>query len=92
MADPTKAQVKKNIDALQKRIETDSRARNAFLKDPAATLEKAGVPLSADRAKAISAFVDKQLKTPGARVSGAAIRGGGAAAQVEVTVSVGVKF
>lgn len=92
MADLTKAQVKKNIDALQKRIDTDTRARNAFVKDPAGTLEKAGVPLSAARAKAISAFVDKQLKTPGARVSGAGVRGLGAAAEVEVTVSVGVKF
>jgi hypothetical protein len=92
MADLTRAQVKKNIGALQKRIATDPRARNAFLKDPATTLEKAGVPVSADRARAISGFVDKQLRTPGARVSGAAVRPAGLANQVEVTVSVGVKF
>jgi hypothetical protein len=92
MADLTRAQVKKNIEALQKRIAKDARARNSFLKDPAATLEKAGVALSADRAKALSSFVDKQLRIPGARVSGAAIRPSGAANEVEVTVSVGVKF
>ena len=92
MADLTKAQVKKNIEALQKRIAKDPRARGAFLKEPAATLERAGVSLSADRAKAISSFVEKQLRTPGAKVSGAAIRPAGAANEVEVTVSVGVKF
>jgi len=92
MADLTKAQVKKNLVDLQKRIETNPRARASFLKDPAAALGRTGLALSAERARAINTFVEKQTQTPGARVSGAAIRPSGAANEVEVTVSVGVKF
>ena len=88
----TKAEVKKNLAAMEKRINTDARARASFLKDPAAALGKTGLELSPQRARAINAFVDKQIKAPGARVSGAGIRPTGAADGVEVVVSVGVKF
>jgi hypothetical protein len=87
-----KAQVKKNLADLQKKINTTPRARTAFLKNPAAALRRAGVDLSPERVRSINAFVDKQIKTPGARVAGAGIRPSGAADGVEVVVSVGVKF
>jgi hypothetical protein len=92
MPNLTKTQVKQNLLSLQSKIEQNTSARTSFLKDPAAALNTAGVALTAERAKAINSFVDKQLKTPGARVSGASIRPSGAKNEVEVTVSVGVKF
>ena len=92
MADLSRAQVKRNLTELQSKIQADSRARSSFLKDPVAALGGAGLQLSEERAGAIRAFVEKQTKTPGAKVSGAAIRPVGAANDVEVTVSVGVKF
>jgi hypothetical protein len=92
MADLTKTQVKQNLAGLQAKIAESPRARAAFLKDPAAALNRTGLALAPERAKAINSFVEKQLRTPGAKVSGAAIRPVGAANEVEVTVSVGVKF
>jgi hypothetical protein len=92
MAKQSNTEVKQNLKALQDRISKSAQARAAFLKDPAAALSKTGMELTAARAKSINGFVEKQLRTPGAKVSGAAIRPLGAANDVEVTVSVGVKF
>jgi hypothetical protein len=56
------------------------------LKDPAAVLAGTGLSLSPERARAINGFVDKQLKMPGANVSGAAIKVSGTGDVTEVSL------
>jgi len=86
MPDLTQAQVTQNLNTLQFRIANDARTRADFLKDPAAVLSGTGLVLSPERARAINAFVDKQLKMPGANVSGAAIKVSGTGDVTEVSV------
>lgn len=91
MPNLTKAQVIQNLNALQFKITNDARARAEFLKDPAAVLAGTGLSLSSERAKAINGFVDKQLKTPGTNVSGAAIKVSGAGDVTEVSLIQAIK-
>ena len=92
MPNLTKPQVIQNLNSLQFKIANDARTRADFLKDPAAVLAETGLSLSSDRARAINGFVDKQLKTPGAIVSGAAITGTGAGDVNEVSLIISVKI
>ena len=92
MADLTKAEIKRNLTNLQTKMETNPRARAAFLKDPAATLKGTGVTLSPQRVREINAFVEKQIKTPGAKVSAPRIRQGATVNDVEVNLIISVKF
>ena len=85
------AEVIQNLNALQFKIANDARARADFLKDPAAVLAATGLVLSPERARAINGFVDKQLKTPGANVSGAAIKLSGTGDVTEVSLIQAVK-
>jgi len=82
----TKAQVNQNLNTLQFKIANDVRTRADFLKDPAAVLAATGLVLSPERARSINGFVDKQLKTPGANVSGAAIKVSGTGDVTEVSL------
>ena len=81
----TKAQVIQNLNSLQFKIASDVRTRADFLKDPAAT-GRNWLSLSPERARAINGFVDKQLKMPGANVSGAAIKVNGIGDVTEVSL------
>ena len=92
MADTSRAKVVANLKALQTRVNASSRSRNAFLNDPGAALRKEGVVLTPDRERKLTSFIDKQINTPGAVVSGAAVRPGGSAVATEVEVTVKVKF
>lgn len=69
----TQAQVIQNLNTLQFKIANDARTRSEFLRDPATVLAGTGLVLSADRARSLKSFVDKQVNSPGAMVSGAAI-------------------
>ena len=91
MPDVTKAQVIQNLNALQFKIANDARTRAEFLKDPAAALAETGLSLSPERARTINGFVDKQLKMPGANVSGAAIKVNGTGDVTEVSLIQAVK-
>jgi hypothetical protein len=86
MPNLTKAQVIQNLNTLQFKIANDARTRADFLKDPAAILAGTGLSLSPERARAINGFVDKQLKMPGANVSGAAIKVNGTGDVTEVSL------
>lgn len=88
----SQSEVLANLRTLQARLEKDSRARNAFLKDPAAVLQRQGVALPAARRSALKNFIDQQLAVPNSRVTGATIRPGGNPLATEVEVSVKVKF
>ena len=87
----TQAQVIQNLNSLQFKIEHDARARAEFLKDPAALLDGTGLVLSSERARALKSFVDKQVNTPGAMVSGAAIKLTGVGDVSEVKLVIAIK-
>lgn len=91
MTNVTQAQVVQNLNSLQFKIANDARTRADFLKDPAAVLATTGLVLSPDRARALNSFVDKQVKTPGAMISGAAIKLTGAGDVTEVSLIQAVK-
>lgn len=91
MSNLTQAQVIQNLNSLQFRIEHDARARSDFLKDPAAVLAGTGLVLTPERARALRAFVDKQVNTPGAMISGAAIKVTGTGDVSEVKLIQAVK-
>lgn len=91
MPDLTKTQVVQNLNALQFKIANDARTRADFLKDPAAVLAETGMSLSPDRARTINGLVDKQLKAPGAVVSGAAIKLTGTGDVNEVSLVIAIK-
>ena len=82
----------KAIKDLEHHITNNHALRDEFLKDPGGVMHKHGVVLAPDQAKHIKDFIDSQLKIPNANVTGASIRPGALRAEVEVTVSVGVKF
>lgn len=90
MASHPKSQVLSNLRKLQKRLDTNTRARSAFLADPAAVLVRQGVDLSPQRAESLKSFINKQLAIPNSRVLGATIRPGGDPLKTEVSVSVSV--
>ena len=79
------------ISALQKKLNADTRSRNAFLKDPGGVLKKQGIELSAARERELKAFIDKQTATPNARVVGVTLRPD-AALRIGIAVCVGVSF
>lgn len=91
MSNLTKTQVIQNLNALQFKIANDARTRADFLKDPVAVLSGTGLSLAPERASAINGFVDKQLKTPGAMVSGAAIKLTGSGDVNEVNLIIAIK-
>lgn len=91
MPNLTKAQVIQNLNALQFKIANDARTRTDFLKDPTELLSETGLSLAPERARAINGFVDKQLKTPGANVSGAAIKVSGTGDVTEVSLVIAIK-
>jgi hypothetical protein len=91
MPNLTNAQVIQNLSALQFKIANDTRTRADFLKDPAAVLAATGLSLSPERARSINGFVTNQLKTPGANVSGAAIKVIGAGDVIEVSLIQAIK-
>ena len=91
MPNLTKPQVIQNLNSLQFKIANDAHTRADFLKDPAAVLAETGLSLSSERARAINGFVDKQLKTPGATVSGAAIKVTGSGDVNEINLIIAIK-
>lgn len=91
MSNLTQAQVIQNLNSLQFRIEHDARVRSDFLRDPAAVLAETGLVLTPERARALKAFVDKQVNTPGAMISGAAIKVTGTGDVSEVKLIQAVK-
>jgi hypothetical protein len=76
---------------LQDRLNTNTRARTSFLKDPGRVLRDQGIELTPARERQLTAFLANQTAIAGGRVAGAAIRPG-AANSVEVEVTVKVKF
>jgi len=46
-----------NLKALEDKLNQDTAARDAFLKDPAAALKKEGITLTADQLKAVEGQV-----------------------------------
>lgn len=91
MPNLTQAQVMQNLNSLQFKIEHDARTRADFLRDPAAVLAGTGLVLSPERARTLNAFVNKQVNTPGAMISGAAIKLTGAGDVSEVSLIQAVK-
>ena len=91
MSNFTQAQVIQNLNSLQFKIEHDARARAEFLRDPAATLAGTGLVLSSERARGLKGFVDKQVNTPGAMISGAAIKLTGAGDVSEINLVIAIK-
>ena len=87
----TQAQVIQNLNSLQFKIEHDARARAEFLRDPSAMLAGTGLVLSSERARALKGFVDKQVNTPGAVISGAAIKLTGAGDVSEINLVIAIK-
>lgn len=87
----TQAQVIQNLNSLQFKIEHDARTRADFLRDPAAALAGTGLVLSPERARTLNGFVNRQLNTPGAMISGAAIKLTGAGDVSEVSLIQAVK-
>lgn len=88
----SRAEVATRLQEYQEKINSNARTRTAFLKDPAGALRKQGIELSADRERQLNSFLEKQLAIPNAKVGGAVIRPGDAAAKVEVEVTVKVRF
>ena len=82
----------KAIHELEQRISSDHGIRESFLKDAAAVMHQHGITLAPDQAKHVNEFIESQLRIPNSHVTGASIRPGTDRAEVEVTVSVGVKF
>jgi cytochrome c2 len=91
MPNQTQAQVIQNLNTLQFKIEHDARTRADFLRDPAAALAGTGLVLSPERTRALNGFVSKQLSTPGAMVSGAAIKLTGAGDVSEINLVIAIK-
>lgn len=91
MPNLTQAQVIQNLNALQFKIAHDARVRADFLRDPAALLAGTGLVLTPDRARSLKGFVDKQVNTPGAMISGAAIKLTGTGDVSEVSLIQAVK-
>lgn len=91
MSNFTQAQVIQNLNSLQFKIEHDARTRADFLRDPAAVLGATGLVLSSERARTVKGFVDKQVNTPGAMVSGAAIKLTGAGDVNEIKLVIAIK-
>jgi hypothetical protein len=87
----TQAQVIQNLNTLQFKIAHDARTRADFLRDPAALLAGAGLVLSPERARTLKGFVDKQVNTPGAMVSGADIKLTGTGDLSEVNMVIAIK-
>lgn len=87
----TQAQVIQNLTTLQFKIANDARTRAEFLRDPAAMLAENGLVLSAERARNLKGFVDKQVNTAGAMVSGAAIKLTGTGDLSEVNMVIAIK-
>jgi hypothetical protein len=57
----TKAQLKQNLERLQKRIAENPRARSAFLRDPAAALGNAGLSVTASRLSLVGQLIFVRL-------------------------------
>ena len=91
MATFTQAQVIQNLSSLQFKIAHDARTRADFLRDPAVVLAGAGLVLSPERARTLKGFVDKQVITPGAMVSGAEIKLTGTGDVSEVNMVIAIK-
>jgi hypothetical protein len=84
-----------SLSQLQKTINTDTRVRNQFLKDPGGVLNKFGVELPPDKAAQLSRFTQEVTAAGGKPAIGGVRRtvtGAGARAKVEVEVSVTVRF
>ena len=84
--------VRANLRSLQTKLNANPRSRTAFLKNPAATLQRAGVELTPERARSLKAFLDQQTRVPKGTVTGAAIRPGGNPLATEVEITIKVKF
>jgi isopentenyl phosphate kinase len=84
-----------SLSKLQKSINTDTRLRNQFLKDPGGVLAKNGLELPAAKAKQLADFTKEVTAAKGQVAVGGISRkvtGAGANAKVEVEVSVTVRF
>jgi hypothetical protein len=91
MPNLTQAQVTQNLNNLQFKIAHDARTRADFLRDPPAVLAGAGLVLSPERARALKGFIDKQVNTPGAMISGAEIKLTGSGDVSEVNMVIAIK-
>lgn len=83
-----------SLSGLQKRLNKDTRLRSRFLKDPAAVLRAEGISLPEEKAASLERFT-REVTAPAREVRVDSIRSraaGLARTEVEVVVSVGVRF
>ena len=92
---PTKKAAGPSLAQLQKSLNTDTRLRNQFLKDPGGVLAKSGLELPPDKAQQLSQFTQQVTAAGGQAMVGGLKRtttGAGARARIVVEVTITVRF